>query len=196
MATNTNLLFNLSATNPIDIGSKIVIMIPTKTFTKIQALASQTCTYVISGTSYNSCQYATINGSWVTQVNLTYLGPSVITANTAISINLTLTNAWTSTVFSTSLIVFYVNSPTDNFVAQGVLSLINLYGGQGSLAVASINSLTVGQSSSVAATANSLNFTFSLAVPIAQTTILTLSIPKSAYSMNLSSIVSNLVVYS
>jgi len=198
VATNVLLLFNLTASNSIDIGSKIVIIFPSNTFTRISALTTQNCSYTISGgITYSGCQYG-MNGSWVNQVNLTYLGSSIIAANTVISISMAFTNAWTSTLFSSNVIVFYVDSPTDNFVAQGVISLISLYGGQGSLTPTSINSLTVSQSSSIAASANCLNFTFNIGVPIAQSSTITIGIPKSAYKMNLlnSSALSNLNVSS
>jgi hypothetical protein len=143
VATNTQITFNLNIPSSLNAVNKLVINIPTGTYLKITNLYNQDCTYNVGSTSFNSCLYAIDTNGWLSQVNLTNLGPTQIAALTNITINLFVTNAWVSSTFSSTPIAFYVCSSTDNFLAQGSILLTTLYSGATSFTTSSVTSLSV-----------------------------------------------------
>jgi len=186
VASNTQLKFTLITPNPIDVGSKIVINLPDKTYTKLNVLTTQDCSFIVLGNNYTGCRYG-MNGNWVIQVNLTNFGTVIIPAGSNIPISIFLTNAWTSTLFGSNTIVFYVDSPADNFVSQGTISLTNLYAGASSLTPITVDNIAITQTSTIAASSNSITLKFILPIPVVIDTTLLVSIPKSGYTVTNSS---------
>jgi hypothetical protein len=188
---NNQVNLNIISPNVIDIGSKIVISLPSNTFTRITNLVSQDCTYVINGNSYNGCQYS-MNNEWVNQVNITYLGPIILPISTSIQVSFFFTNAWSVTLFSTSAITVYVSSPTDNYVSQGVLPLISLFGALNSLQPTSLSNIALNQTSSLAGKDNIITLSFTSNIPLPTGANIILGLPKSAYTLSDISTITNL----
>jgi hypothetical protein len=192
VATNNQLQFNITSPSPIEVGSRIVINVPTGSFTRLPALVSQDCNYSIGGASYTGCQYA-YQGNWLTQVNLTAFGTTQLAANTVIVLTIYTTNAWSVVPFGTQSFTVLVSNPSDSFVAQGSISLVTVFGGIPSLNAAAVTNATFSQVSTTSNAVNSLTITYSLGIALPSGSLLNVYLPKSAYSLiSSSSTISNL----
>jgi hypothetical protein len=183
VAANNQLFLNLTSPSPIDVGSKIVINFPSNTFLRVPALVSQDCTYIIGGVSFSGCQYG-MSGYWLAQTNLTFLGSTQLPANTSILLTLFTTNAWASTPFNALGLSFFVSNPSDNYVAQGFLSIVNIYGGIPNLLASSANNPVLTQTSNLANATNVVTIKFTLPVPLTTGCSILLNLPKSAYYLS------------
>ena len=192
VASNTQLAFSLSLPSSLNAVNKLVINIPNATYLKISNLYNQDCAYTVSNTSFNTCSYTTDGSGWLTQVNLTNLGPTQILASTNVTINLYVINSWISSTFSSTPITFYVCSSTDNYLAQGSIQLSTLYGGATSFSPSSVSNFGVDQGGMLAGSQNNLTISFTLNVPTPQNTVFQLNIPKSSYNLNLNSLQTSL----
>jgi hypothetical protein len=119
------------------------------------------------------------------------LGTSTIPANSAISLTLTLTNAWTDLPFSSSSLIFKVCSSAEAYLSQGSI-LMSTLTGFGSFASVGITNIAITQSNVMAGGSNNVTLTFNVSVPTPTGTTLLLTLPKSSYSMDLTSISSSL----
>lgn len=182
VATNNQLQFNITSPSPIDVGSTIVINVPIGSFTRLSTLVSQDCNYSIGGVNYTGCQYA-YHGSWLFQVNLTAFGTTQLPANTVIVLTVYTTNAWSVAPFGTQSFTVLVSNPSDSFVAQGSISFVTVFGGIPSLNAASVTNATFSQLSTTSNTANSLTITFNLSIALSSGSLLSVYLPKSAYSL-------------
>jgi len=115
---------------------------------------------------------------------VTYLGPSVIPANTPMTLSFYLTNSWYSTPFLSNQLSIYLVNPTGFLVSEGVLSLVSLYGGISNLVVSTINNLMVTSSSTKAGTSNVLSFKFNLTIALGTGSTIAITVPKSAYKIS------------
>lgn len=177
------LFLNITSPSPIDVGSKIVINLPNNTFSRVGALVTQDCAYTVNGAGFAGCQYG-LSGVWLTQTNISFLGSSQLPANTNILLTLYVTNAWSVAPFAAQAISLFVSNPGDNYVAQGSISLANIYGGIPSLLASAINTPILTQTSNLANAVNSITVTFTLPVPLPTGCTILLSLPKSAYSLS------------
>jgi hypothetical protein len=192
VATNNQLQLNITSPSPIEVGSRIVINIPTASFTRLPALVSQDCKYSIGGIIYTGCQYA-YQGNWLAQVNLTAFGATQLPANTVIVLTIYTTNAWSVIPFSSQGFTVLVSNPSDSFVAQGSISLVTVFGGIPSLNAAAATNAAFSQLSTTSNAANSLTISFSLGIALSTGSVLNVYLPKSAYSLTSSnSTISNL----
>lgn len=183
VASNGQLFINITSPSPIDVGSKIVINLPNNTFSRVTALVTQDCTYTINGANFTGCQYG-LSGIWLTQTNISFLGSAQLPANTNILLTLYVTNAWSVTPFAAQSISLFVSNPGDNYVAQGSISLANIYGGIPSLVASAINTPVLAQTSNLANAANSITINFTLPVPVTTGSSILLSLPKNAYVLS------------
>lgn len=183
VASNGQLLINITSPSPIDVGSKIVINLPNNTFSRVTALVTQDCAYTINGANFTGCQYG-LSGIWLTQTNISFLGSSQLPANTNILLTIPVTNAWSVTAFAAQAVNLFVSNPGDNYVAQGSISLANIYGGIPSLVASAINTPVLAQTSNLANAANSVTINFTLPVPLPTGSSILLSLPKSAYVLS------------
>ena len=183
VASNGQLFLNITLPSPIAVGSKIVINLPNNTFSRVASLVTQDCAYTINGASFTGCQYG-LSGIWVTQTNISFLGSAQLPANTNILLTLYVTNAWSVTPFAAQAISLFVSNPSDNYVAQGSISLANIYGGIPSLLTSAINTPVLAQTSNLANAANSITINFTLPIPLPTGSTITLSLPKNAYVLS------------
>lgn len=176
-------MLTITSPSPIDIGSKIVINFPANTFLKISSLNNQDCAYSINGVNFTGCQYS-ISSNWLIQANLSLQGSSQIPANTNIILSLFTTNAWSVSSFNALALNLYISNPSDNYVAQGSISLANIYGGVPSLVATPMTNVNLVQSSNQANANNIVGINFTLAVPITIGCNMILYLPKSAYYLS------------
>ncbi len=76
-----------------------------------------------------------------------------------------------------------MSSPTDNYVSQGVLPLISLFGALNSLQPASLSNVTLTQTSSLAGKDNIATISFTSNIPLPVGANIIVSLPKSAYTL-------------
>jgi hypothetical protein len=133
--------------------------------------------------SYTGCQYGQ-QGSWLSQVNITALGASQLPANTVVSLTVYATNAWSATSFGAQGLTVLISNPSDSIVAQGSISLATVYGGIPSLTVSLVTNASYNQTSTQANANNSVSVSFSLGIPLAAGSMLSLYLPKSTYSLS------------
>lgn len=188
VATNSAITLSISSLASITPTSKIVINFPSTAYLRINSLTPQDCSYKIGSINYSACSFSISSEGWLTQLNLTSLGNNLIPSNTNIAVSLTLTNAWTTESFTNKLIAFYICSSEESFLSQGSLSLALLNQGASSFLAASVNNLQSMQTSTFAATKNNITISYKMPVPIRQGTVITMTIPKNLYSLNLSSL--------
>ncbi len=146
-------------------------------------MVSQDCTYSINGVNFTGCQYSN-SGNWLIQANLSLQGSSQIPANTSILLSLFTTNAWSVSSFSALALSMFISNPSDNYVAQGSISLANIYGGVPNLAAIPSNNISLTQTSNIANANNVVSFSFTLSVPITTGSTLILYLPKSIYYLS------------
>jgi hypothetical protein len=125
-----------------------------------------------------------VSGSWLTQANLSLLGSSQIPANTNIILSLFTTNAWSVSSFNALALNLFISNPSDNYVAQGSISLANIYGGIPSLIASSASNVNLVQSSNLAGSNNILTINYTLPVPLTTGCTMVLYLPKSAYYLS------------
>lgn len=98
--------------------------------------------------------------------------------------NIFTTNAWSVSSFSALTLGLLISNPSDNFVAQGSISLANIYGGIPSLLPVTISNVNLVQGSNQANANNTVTLNFNLTVPITTGCMMTLYLPKSAYYLS------------
>ena len=118
---------------------------------------------------------------------MTNLGTNTITANSVISLTLTLTNAWTDSAFNTNAIVVQICSSDNTYLSQGTVAMSTLNNAT-SFTPTTVNNLAVSESNLLAGGSNNVSLTFTINVPTPTGTTFLLMLPKSSYSMNLASI--------
>jgi type VI protein secretion system component VasA len=182
---------SVTSLSTIDATSKIVMQVPTGVFLSISGLNSQKCLYSIGGVNFTACSFAVNSQGWVQQVNLTNLGSSPVASNTPIKVELTLTNSWSVEPFSLKLIDVFVCSQEDSYLSKGSISVTTLTQAQ-NFAATALTNVTSSQTSKVADTQNSLTVSYVLPVSASPNTLVTLSIPKSTYTLNLSALTTNI----
>lgn len=185
-------MLSISITSAVSVAStsKIVINFPESVYLKVDSLTPPDCSYTIgSGNStYTACQFNISSDGWLNQLNLTNLGTTTVPANTKFLFTMTLTNAWTTVPLSSKSIMVYVCSPEDSFLSQGSISLATLNKGGSSFLPTVVSSLDGTQTSTFANTNNNITFSYKMTVPIPQGTLVRMSVPKSLYSLNLTSL--------
>jgi hypothetical protein len=153
-------------------------------FTKIQALNSIDCEYTILGVVYHGCQYKSSTIGWLTQLNITNLGPFSIPSGSIINVKMYLTNSWSSYPFAHNQYTASVVNSLDNYISQGVVSLGSLYPNLKSFSLVDISNDSLIQTSTSANSANTLTLKFNLQVPIAAGSLITILLPKDSYSLS------------
>ena len=88
VASNAILTLRITSHSSIAPTSKIVINFPLQIYTKITALSTSPCSYVVMGSTYSGCQVAMDSNGWITGMNLTTLGSSTIPANSTITVTI------------------------------------------------------------------------------------------------------------
>lgn len=152
VGTNAILQLNITAAVSIDLNSQIVISFPNATYTRISSIITggTACSYGILGVNYTSCVFST-DGGWLTQVNLTYLGPLIIPVNSLINLSIPLTNSWAAYPFNYNAISIYLSNPLGFYIGKGSISMGNISPGMTSFQpVAISSSLSITQSSQLA----------------------------------------------
>ena len=187
MATNVELVLDITSHSSVASTSQIVIDFPANTYSRINALVSPSCSYSILGNTYSSCVFSVDNLGWVTQVNLTNLGSSNIPVNSTITVKMVLTNAWTNKAFGSSKFSFYVESADNSFLSHGVLAVTTINSANNFIPT-TVSSLILTETSLFASQNNNITINFILDAPVPIGSIINVMLPKSIYTMNLSAI--------